>query len=31
MKKFLNFDIERLICYHGGVMTQDIRENIEAL
>lgn len=31
MKKFLNFEIERLICYHGGVMTQDIRENIEAL
>lgn len=31
MKKFLNYDIERLICYHGGVIAQDIRPLIEAL
>lgn len=31
MRKFLNFDIEKLICYHGGVITQDIRTLIEAL
>lgn len=31
MKKFLNYDIERLICYHGGVVNQDVKELIEAL
>lgn len=31
MKKFLDYDIERLICYHGGVVTSNIRELIEAL
>lgn len=31
MKKFLNYDIERLICYHGGVVTSNIRDLIEAL
>ena len=31
MKKLLNYDIEKLICYHGGVMNQGIKESIEAL
>jgi len=31
MKKFLNYDIEKMICYHGGVVTSNIHHLIEAL
>ncbi|MGG7179402.1 MBL fold metallo-hydrolase [Clostridium paraputrificum] len=26
VKKFLNYDIDRIICYHGGLFTKNIRE-----
>jgi glyoxylase-like metal-dependent hydrolase (beta-lactamase superfamily II) len=30
-KKLLNYDIEKIICYHGGEYTKDIKESIERI
>lgn len=29
IKKLLNYDIERIICYHGGLYTKDIKKSLE--
>jgi glyoxylase-like metal-dependent hydrolase (beta-lactamase superfamily II) len=31
IKKLLNYDIERIICYHGGVFTENIREALQKI
>lgn len=31
IKKLLNYDIERIICYHGGVCTQNCRESLQKI
>ena len=31
LRKFLRFDIDTLFCYHGGVCTENVREQIDAL
>ncbi|MCY6959524.1 MBL fold metallo-hydrolase [Clostridium brassicae] len=29
IKKLLNYEMDRIICYHGGVYTKDIKESLE--
>ncbi|AVP55645.1 MBL fold hydrolase [Clostridium tetani] len=29
IKKLLNYDIDKIICYHGGVYTKDIKKSLE--
>lgn len=31
VKKLLSYDIDRIICYHGGVYTGDIKKALEAI
>jgi glyoxylase-like metal-dependent hydrolase (beta-lactamase superfamily II) len=31
MKKFLDYDIENVVCYHGGVCLENIKETLERL
>ena len=31
VKKIMRFDIDTIICYHGGVVRNDIREGLAAL
>lgn len=31
LKKYNAFDISSVICYHGGISTENIREQIRAL
>jgi hypothetical protein len=31
IRKFLNYDIDRIICYHGGEYTGDIKKEIEKI
>ncbi|WP_426980087.1 MBL fold metallo-hydrolase [Bacillus pseudomycoides] len=31
LRRFLEFDIERIICYHGGVCDSNVKEQIEQL
>lgn len=31
VKKFLNYDIDRIICYHGGIYTKDIKETLKSI
>jgi glyoxylase-like metal-dependent hydrolase (beta-lactamase superfamily II) len=31
VKKFLNYDIDRIICYHGGIYTKDITETLKKI
>lgn len=31
IKKFLNYDIDRVICYHGGIYEKDIQESIKRI
>ncbi|MBP1870235.1 glyoxylase-like metal-dependent hydrolase (beta-lactamase superfamily II) [Clostridium tertium] len=28
IRKLLDYDIEKIICYHGGVYTKNIRESL---
>lgn len=30
VKKFLHYDIEKVICYHGGVYTNNVKEGIKS-
>jgi glyoxylase-like metal-dependent hydrolase (beta-lactamase superfamily II) len=30
-KKLLNYDIKKIICYHGGEYTKNIKESIERI
>jgi hypothetical protein len=29
IKKFMPYNIEKIICYHGGVLTNNIKEELE--
>ena len=31
IKKFLNYDIDRIICYHGGIYENDIKESLKRI
>ncbi len=31
VKKLLNYDIDRIICYHGGIYTKDIKEALKSI
>lgn len=31
IKELLNYDIDQIICYHGGIYTKDIKESLELI
>ncbi len=31
IKKLLNYEIDKIICYHGGIYTEDIKESLERI
>lgn len=31
IKKLLNYYIDRIICYHGGIYTKDIKETLKGI
>ena len=31
LKKFLNYDIKQVLCYHGGLCTDNVREQLEEI